>query len=281
MSFSLDEFLSKSGDMRHHALLLLGRAFAVEGISPEAVRAIALTYCGINFPACENAVFWDEAVRHPDFCLIDRERSILRIEEVEGIRKLAVYPPNVARRRLFLIDRCERLNVHAANSLLKVLEEPGVKALFLFTAKSLSDVISTIVSRCQRVPVRFSEERRVSPREAFEEDDWRWLSSLFAGCGARGNLVHETVNTRFPLRELRPSVLAEILERAQSMGKRYERSVLQDGLVELLVDALRRSFPGSVTTARYVQADLKRWRDSEAFHPSSEFWLSRIFLRFV
>ena len=58
------------------------------------------------------------------------------------------------RRRVVLIDGAEFLNIYAANTLLKLVEEPPHGALFLFLTEDEGLVIPTIVSRCARLAVR-------------------------------------------------------------------------------------------------------------------------------
>ncbi|HEY9713470.1 MAG TPA: hypothetical protein V6C72_08360 [Chroococcales cyanobacterium] len=64
----------------------------------------------------------------------------------------------------------------AANALLKTIEDPGPATVFLLFAGRQDDVLATIVSRCQVVPLRGWEER-VSPLTAAWSDDV-WISAI-------------------------------------------------------------------------------------------------------
>lgn len=61
------------------------------------------------------------------------------------------YAPALGKKRVYIIERAEALNESAANSLLKVLEEPPEYALFLLLASHTARVLPTILSRCQTV----------------------------------------------------------------------------------------------------------------------------------
>ncbi len=63
------------------------------------------------------------------------------------------FAPNVGRRRIFVIHDCEKLTESAANSLLKVLEEPPPYVLFILIAVHAARVLPTIASRCRQVRV--------------------------------------------------------------------------------------------------------------------------------
>ncbi len=55
--------------------------------------------------------------------------------------------------RIVIIDGADRLNVNAANALLKILEEPPPQSLLILTAQTSSLLPATIRSRCRRLPL--------------------------------------------------------------------------------------------------------------------------------
>ena len=61
------------------------------------------------------------------------------------------YAPLLGRRRVYIIEQAETLNESAANSLLKVLEEPPPYAVFVLLAPHPARVLPTIASRSQMV----------------------------------------------------------------------------------------------------------------------------------
>ncbi len=86
---------------------------------------------------------------HPDFVTFAPEGPLrqITIQQVRLLRERSQFKPLRGERRVFLIDHLERANEHAANSLLKVLEEPPEHLVILATVQNLYDLLPTIRSR--------------------------------------------------------------------------------------------------------------------------------------
>jgi DNA polymerase-3 subunit delta' len=101
------------------------------------------------------------AGNHPDVQLIGRlpgtepgEAGIkkeISIAQIKEIQRSAGLQPYEGRHRVFIIDGAEYLNEDSANCLLKTLEEPPPKVLFILLTVNDGRLLPTIVSRCQRV----------------------------------------------------------------------------------------------------------------------------------
>src|SRR5438105_8123451 len=61
------------------------------------------------------------------------------------------FAPSIGRKRVYIIERAETLNIAAANSLLKVLEEPPPYAVFVLLAPHAARLLPTVLSRCQLI----------------------------------------------------------------------------------------------------------------------------------
>jgi DNA polymerase III subunit delta' len=87
---------------------------------------------------------------HPDFVTFAPDGPLrqLTIPQMRLLRQRAHLRPLRGARRVFLIDHLERANEQAANSLLKVLEEPPEHLIILATVENLYDLLPTIRSRC-------------------------------------------------------------------------------------------------------------------------------------
>ncbi len=70
------------------------------------------------------------------------------------MRDWAKLAPNHGTRRVFLIDHVDRAGEHAANALLKTLEEPSPYLVLIMTAENAYDLLPTIRSRA--VPFQFT-----------------------------------------------------------------------------------------------------------------------------
>ena len=83
-----------------------------------------------------------------------RSRVAISIDQVRDIQREAVLKPYEGRYRLFIVDGAERLSEEAANSLLKVLEEPPDQVILVLLTSEPGGLLPTIVSRCQRLELR-------------------------------------------------------------------------------------------------------------------------------
>lgn len=95
------------------------------------------------------------ADQHPD-CqfvqLLDEAREI-KIDQVREMVSWLVLSSHGGAHKLAIIAPAERLNRHAANSLLKTLEEPTPGTLLILVAAELGRLPATVLSRCTRVTV--------------------------------------------------------------------------------------------------------------------------------
>lgn len=77
-------------------------------------------------------------------------------EVIESIR----YAPSPGKHRIFVIDEVHMLSKQAFNALLKTLEEPPPRSLFVFATTNPEAIPFTVLSRCQRYDLR-----RISAQE--------------------------------------------------------------------------------------------------------------------
>jgi len=72
------------------------------------------------------------------------------IEEIRNLRESVKYSPIHGRYKIYIIDEVHMLTQEAFNALLKTLEEPPPKVIFIFATTNPTKVPATILSRCQR-----------------------------------------------------------------------------------------------------------------------------------
>ncbi|WP_333688868.1 DNA polymerase III subunit delta' [Methylococcus capsulatus] len=119
--------------------------------------------------ACRLAV----AGNHPDYLHIEPEEAGKRIT-VELVRRLIdrlSLKPQYGASRVVVIRPAHAMNMAAANSLLKTLEEPDPHTLFLLISERPAQLPATVLSRCQRLDVRLPER----------EEALRWLRGQGVG----------------------------------------------------------------------------------------------------
>lgn len=75
----------------------------------------------------------------------------IRLEQIRSITEFLGRPPLEASRNIVVLEQAETMAEAAANALLKTLEEPG-RATLILIAPSPDSILSTLVSRCQKIP---------------------------------------------------------------------------------------------------------------------------------
>jgi len=86
---------------------------------------------------------------HPDCFFIEPDKNVIRIEQVREMQKKIIFKPLEGNKKVVIIDQAERLNLHAANCLLKTLEEPPDDTVLILVANTGAPLLPTIRSRCQ------------------------------------------------------------------------------------------------------------------------------------
>ncbi|WP_019588785.1 DNA polymerase III subunit delta' [Deinococcus apachensis] len=177
--------LEQTGDFRGNALLLTGPARVGKRDVALAVtaqhncsgtRGMYGEACGVC-PSCRAFA----AGAHPDLLVVEprattstgkaARRKVIPIGAIlEARDKGREYETHVFeflevrptfRRRVVIVDGAEHLGAEAANALLKLVEEPPHRALFVFLSEDVRAVIPTIVSRSVRLSVTPAPDRAI------------------------------------------------------------------------------------------------------------------------
>ena len=82
----------------------------------------------------------------------ENKQGNIGVEETKALFKKLSLKAFMGKNKVCVIWGVERLNIQAANKLLKLIEEPPANTYFILVAQSAEDLISTIRSRCQMVP---------------------------------------------------------------------------------------------------------------------------------
>ncbi len=85
------------------------------------------------------------------------------VENIREIIERARFAPTQARWKVYVIDECHMLSTAASNALLKTIEEPPSRVVFILATTNPERVLNTIQSRCQKF-----DFRRISPKDIFQ-----------------------------------------------------------------------------------------------------------------
>lgn len=91
---------------------------------------------------------------HPDLGVLSTERVIISIDEVRQLVASSQFSPSVGRYRVMVIEDADRMTERTSNVLLKALEEPPPRTVWILCAPSEADLIPTIRSRVRGVRLR-------------------------------------------------------------------------------------------------------------------------------
>jgi DNA polymerase-3 subunit delta' len=145
-----------------HAYLLVGPRHVGKGTLAVNL-AQALNCDGPEVPCgeCRSCQRISEG-KHADVTPIGLDsRTEISIDDIRGLQRLANLPPYEGKCKVFIIDEAEYLSTEAANSLLKILEEPPPRVVWLLLAAEEERLLPTIISRCQRLELKPVPSERV------------------------------------------------------------------------------------------------------------------------
>ena len=88
---------------------------------------------------------------HPDVEILRSEGLSIKIDEIRELLTRTAWAPSMGGWRVVVMEDADRLTESAANALLKAIEEPGLRTVWLLCAPTLHDILPTIRSRCRHI----------------------------------------------------------------------------------------------------------------------------------
>lgn len=191
----------------HHAWLISGPQGVGKATFAEkaALRVLAegagppVTAPALDVPDEHPIAKLVEAGSHPDLMRLERAvkdngelaRSI-NVEQVRGLQRLFATTASLSPWRVVIIDAADDLERSAANALLKNLEEPPPKSLFLLVAHAAQRLLPTIRSRCRQLRLSYlDDDAMASALEAAlpDADEAEIRALARAGEGSPGRAI--------------------------------------------------------------------------------------------
>ncbi|MFY9457530.1 MAG: hypothetical protein WAP23_01185 [Candidatus Spechtbacterales bacterium] len=115
---------------------------------------------------------------HPDFFVLDK--SPIQIEEIRSLKNKFSSSPFFSDRKIAIITNTESMRSEAANSLLKLLEEPRGNALIILIAPFRSSILATIASRALEIKFSNAYEKSLEFAETIQALERGSLHQKFA-----------------------------------------------------------------------------------------------------
>ncbi|MEA3442342.1 MAG: hypothetical protein U9R04_02470 [Chloroflexota bacterium] len=150
-----------------HAYLLVGPRHA--GKKTLAINLAQALNCDDPEPPCGqcHSCLAIAAGKHADVIFLDIDTRLdldnktkqspkteISIDDMRELHHNANFPPYEGKYKVFIVDNIELLSSEAANSILKILEEPPPKVVWLLLASEERHLLPTITSRCQRLELK-------------------------------------------------------------------------------------------------------------------------------
>ena len=102
--------------------------------------------CG-QCQACQTVL----AGSHSDVSITRTETSVIKVDGIRDLVLRSALAPAQQRWQIMIVEDADRLNESSGNALLKAIEEPAPRTLWLLCAPTVEDVLPTIRSRCRNL----------------------------------------------------------------------------------------------------------------------------------
>ncbi|MHB8346186.1 MAG: DNA polymerase III subunit delta' [Acidiferrobacterales bacterium] len=235
-----------------HALLLSGprglgktacAAHLAQVLSCEQPDYAAQSSCG----NCQNCRLL-AAGTHPDVQWVEpaEEGKVITIDQIRALAQFLYLRPHIGRLKIVIISPAEAMNTNAANSLLKLLEEPPPDSLLFLASSDPVRLPATVRSRCQRLafstPARREALAWLGAIEGFPGDQAELLLELAGGVPLRALALHQDgfLGVRSKLLEDMEALVAGKQEpvscagRWKAHGARRSLEWLEGGIMDLI-----------------------------------------------
>ena len=152
---------SLEGQVLAHAYLFVGPTQV--GKMTLALNLAQALNCEATEPPCGECLSCQKiaSAKHADIQIVSltttensteaKPRAEIGISQIRQMQHSASLPPFEGKYKVFIIDGAEQLSNEAANCLLKTLEEPIGKVIFILLATNDQFLPVTVISRCQRL----------------------------------------------------------------------------------------------------------------------------------
>lgn len=133
-----------------HAYLFVGPARVGKRTTAIAL-AKAINCSTQSGEACDHCAVCRRIDRgvYPDVHWLEPQGQTLKIDQIRQLQELLMLQAYEGRMKVAVLDDVEKLTIEAANSLLKILEEPPQGTLFILLCQNLGGLPATVTSRAQ------------------------------------------------------------------------------------------------------------------------------------
>lgn len=129
----------------------------------------------------------------PAFALIPtkEKREEISIDDIRELKRKFSFAPQGSRWRVAIIDQAEAMSSDAANSFLKLLEEPGAQTLFILISALPDLLLPTIISRTQTISFSQLPDKDLLPILASFSASPHTMKKMLALAHGRPGILHQ------------------------------------------------------------------------------------------
>lgn len=153
---------------------------------------------------------------HPDVTLLRTEQLSIGVDEVRQLVSRAGVLPVGRRYQVVVIEDADRLTERGADALLKALEEPAPRTVWLLCAPSADDVIVTIRSRCRHLGL-VTPDRESVTRLLVERDGIPLALAAFCARVSQGHVGRARMLARSEAARIRRAEVLSLPLRLRSL----------------------------------------------------------------
>lgn len=144
----------------------LGHAYLIYSLEIQPVINIAKIIFKQNGKTDENIDYLIDNNEYVDLKIIKPDGQWIKKEQILELKTEFKHKSVYNNKRIYIIENAEEMNIAAANTLLKFLEEPDENIIALLITKNKNKVLETVVSRCQYI----SLSKDINSQDDFSED---------------------------------------------------------------------------------------------------------------
>jgi DNA polymerase III subunit delta' len=137
---------------------------------------------------------------HPDVTLVRTEQLSIGVEEVRELVRRAAMSPTLGRYQVIVVEDADRVTERGADALLKSVEEPASRTVWILCAPTPDDVVATIRSRCRLLNLQTPSEAAIAEllenRDGIDPDLARHAARIAQGHIGRALLLARNEDAR-------------------------------------------------------------------------------------
>ncbi len=144
-----------------HAYLFIGRESVCLDAALSLAKSLNCMQASEDLLFCDDCSFCKRISNHifSDVFVIrpKGKANFISIKDIQDLQSVIQVKALESKKRICILAGVDKLDVDAANSFLKTLEEPPDDTMFILTVSNVHNLLDTIISRCRKVHIDFQD----------------------------------------------------------------------------------------------------------------------------